>query len=77
MRMVYLWYALKTIIAKTLQNCSFFAGSLIYVLLRIGAGILLIFIEIVMFVIRRKQKQVDALTDMKDNSSIDFKTNFF
>ena len=30
-----------------------------------------------MFVIWRKQKQVHALTDMKDNFSTDFSKNFF
>ena len=75
MRMIYLWYALKSIITKTPQNC-FFLDSLIYVLVRTGVGLLLIFVGIAMFVIRRKQKQVHAMTDTKDNSSTDFSKNF-
>ena len=74
MRMIYLWYALKCIIVK---NCTFFSDSLIYVFVGTGAGLLLIFIGIVMFVIWRKQKQVYALNDMKDNFSTDFSKNCF
>ena len=76
MRMIYLWYAPKSTIVKIVQN-SFFAGSLIYILVGTGAGLLLIFIVIFIFVIRRKQKQAHPMTDMKNNSFSDFSKNFF
>ena len=72
--MIYLWYAYKCIVAKTVH---FFSGSLIYIFVGTGAGLLLIFIGIFIFVIRRKRKQAHAMTDMKDNSSTDFSKNFF
>ena len=74
MRMTYLWYAFKSIIAK-LYN--FFADILIYVFVVTGTGLFLIFIGIVIFVIRRKQKQAHAMTNMQDNSSLNFSKKFF
>ena len=73
--MIYLWYALKSIIAKNSTKLLFFTGSLIHVFVGTGAGILLIFIGIIIFVICKKQKQAHTITDMKDNST-DFSKNF-
>ena len=67
---------LKVLSLKILQNCFFFTGSLIHVFVGTGAGILLIFIRIIIFFIRKKQKQAHTITDMKDNS-IDFRKKFF
>ena len=66
----------KLVCLSVNKTALFFADSLIYILLGTGAGLLLIFIGIVIFVIRRKQKKVHAMVDMKNNSSTDFSKNF-
>ena len=74
--MIYVWYALKSIITKSLQNCFFFRFFNIC-FCGYRSRIVVDFCWNSYVCDSQKAKQVHAMTDTKDNSSTDFSKNFF